>query len=339
LNEDAPDFDDTRPTSAQMDQLQKIVHKCLAKDPAQRYQHFDQLKNELQIVLAGGTLSQSDELDPQASVESRLAASFIDGCILAAMIYFVGSCTDITTATEKIHSFQNYWQWWLALTPEWWALQIAWKFGSFAHLVDANDFLTLAYLVLSFFYHVTFEFSALRATPGKLIMGLAVVNAEGERISLFRAVNRFFAGLMQVPITWLSMSGMLSPNRFRLDRPETDRWSGSYVVKRKNCDTFAMKGPQGYFTTKVMNLEIVHRHRKQLLMIWIATAMAMGVVLATAPYQFMWLTPLLVAWLPYIKSLSQRKKELLLERKQASSDARSWWTGLLRNTLHGKTGQ
>ena len=168
-------------------------------------------------------------------------------------------------------------------------------------------------------------------------MGLAVVNARGERITLFRAVIRFFAGLFQLPMALLSMSGLLSPNRFRLDRPEADEWSGSYVVRRKNCDAFAMKGPQGYFTTKVMNLETVHRHRKQLIFIWTANAVAM--VLLAMTDQSMWLVPALIAWLPYILSLSQRKKELLLERKQASSDAKSWWTGLLRNTLHGKTGQ
>jgi serine/threonine protein kinase len=339
LNEAAPDFDETRPYSAQMEQLQKIVHRCLAKDPAQRYQHFDQLKNELQIVAAGGKLLESDELDPQATAESRIAASFIDGVIMAALVFVVGFVTDFTTSTESTHSFQNYWQWWLAISPEWWGLQTAWKFGSFTHLVDANDFLAGTYLVLSFLYHVLFEFSAFRATPGKLIMGLAVVNARGERISVFRAVTRFFAGLFQLPMTLLSMSGLLSPNRFRLDRPEADAWSGTYVVKRNNCDTFAMKGPQGYFTTKVMNLETVHRHRKQLMMIWLATAAALGVVLASSTDQFMWLTPPLLAWLPYLLSLSQRKRELLLERKQTAPDARSWWTGLLRNTLHGKAGQ
>jgi uncharacterized RDD family membrane protein YckC len=47
-------------------------------------------------------------------------------------------------------------------------------------------------------YFVLFECSRFRATPGKLVCGLIVVDLEGNRISFWRATARHFAKLLSI---------------------------------------------------------------------------------------------------------------------------------------------
>jgi len=338
LQEPAPRFDESRLGSTQMSQLQTIVQRCLEKDPANRYQHFDQLKGELDAVLAGAPV-QAGNLDVQAPIKLRVVASAIDGLILAFMIYLVGCITDFTTPTEATHYFAGCCNFWLALAPEWIAVHIAWFAASCAQLVDANDFLAGVYLVLAYLYHVLFEFSFFRATPGKLITGLVVVNRRGERISLFRAIPRFFSKFLILPLLALELFWL--PKRSwknRLTRPAIDSWSGTYVIKRKNCATFGIKGPQGYFSAQTLSLEKVHRSLKKFN--WLLVLLIPFTALGFFTGEWNWYAlPLVASCLPFYITLQRRKQELLLNRKQDSGDSRSWWTGLLRNTLDGKTGQ
>jgi uncharacterized RDD family membrane protein YckC len=265
-------------------------------------------------LLFRGLTHQVIKLDPQASVSARITASSLDGFILAVMIYFVSLITDFTTATESTHSFEDYWRLWLVTSPEWWALHLAWWLGSLAHRVDGNDTLAGTYLVLSFLYHVLFEFTAFRATPGKLIMGLSVVNARGERISLFRAVARFISELLQIPISALVLSGLLRPTQFRFDRPASDAWSGSYVIKRKNSATFAAENPQGCFCTQKLDLEVIHRLRMRL--VWVCAAATLAMLIASVSGAWIWLAPCVVAWLPFVVSLQLRENKLRRDQSQ-----------------------
>ena len=47
--------------------------------------------------------------------------------------------------------------------------------------------------IMTWLYFALFESSKLRATPGKLLLGLAVTDLAGEQISFIKATIRFFA--------------------------------------------------------------------------------------------------------------------------------------------------
>ncbi|MGE5396779.1 MAG: RDD family protein [Chitinophagales bacterium] len=55
---------------------------------------------------------------------------------------------------------------------------------------------TLLFLISHWLYYAIFECSSLRATPGKILFGLAVTNYEGQKITFGRASARFFSSIL-----------------------------------------------------------------------------------------------------------------------------------------------
>ncbi|MGE5423099.1 MAG: RDD family protein [Ignavibacteriales bacterium] len=53
-------------------------------------------------------------------------------------------------------------------------------------------------IIIRWLYYAFFESSSLQATPGKLVMGLAVTDLEGRRISFWRSSGRFFASVISI---------------------------------------------------------------------------------------------------------------------------------------------
>jgi uncharacterized RDD family membrane protein YckC len=62
-----------------------------------------------------------------------------------------------------------------------------------APLFTFTDF---AGLIIGIAYFVGFESSAFQATPGKMALGLIVVDTDGRRISPMRALGRYFAKIL-----------------------------------------------------------------------------------------------------------------------------------------------
>lgn len=56
--------------------------------------------------------------------------------------------------------------------------------------------ITIVSLVINWLYYALMESSGKQATPGKMILGLKVVDLEGNRISFIRATGRFFAKII-----------------------------------------------------------------------------------------------------------------------------------------------
>lgn len=50
--------------------------------------------------------------------------------------------------------------------------------------------------IVQFFYKPIFEASPLKATPGKALMGIVVVNAEGKRITIKQSFIRYFSSIL-----------------------------------------------------------------------------------------------------------------------------------------------
>lgn len=83
----------------------------------------------------------------------RVAASFLDGCILLIALPFVGSLAELVRETDE----------------------------------PLFSYLLLAAIGL---YYAIFESSSLQATPGKMALGIKVVAGDGRRIGFVRALAR-----------------------------------------------------------------------------------------------------------------------------------------------------
>lgn len=78
-------------------------------------------------------------------------------------------------------------------------------------------------------YHVLFESSKLRATPGKLLMGVQVVDAHGMRASFLRATARHFGKVLSAVIL---TAGFLASAVRKDRRTWHDLISGTAVVDK-----------------------------------------------------------------------------------------------------------
>jgi uncharacterized RDD family membrane protein YckC len=78
-------------------------------------------------------------------------------------------------------------------------------------------------------YFVLFECSHFRATPGKLVCGLIVVDLHGKRISFWRATARHFAKLLS--ILTLTIGFMMAGWTHRMQALH-DKIAGCLVLKR-----------------------------------------------------------------------------------------------------------
>jgi len=59
------------------------------------------------------------------------------------------------------------------------------------------------FFLIAWLYYALFEFSALKATPGKIIKGLSVVDKAGDRISFFRATLRYLGRLVSAIVFFI----------------------------------------------------------------------------------------------------------------------------------------
>ncbi len=88
-------------------------------------------------------------------------------------------------------------------------------------------------VVLGFFYFPIFESSIMSATPGKALMGIAVVTETGGRITYKTAVIRFFSHYLSVVLLYVGY--LMQP--FTAKRQTLhDMISGTVVVDHKSED-------------------------------------------------------------------------------------------------------
>lgn len=88
-------------------------------------------------------------------------------------------------------------------------------------------------VVLGFFYFPIFESSIMSATPGKALMGIAVMTEAGERITYKTAVIRFFSHYLSAVLLYVGY--LMQP--FTSKRQTLhDMISGTVVVNYKSED-------------------------------------------------------------------------------------------------------
>lgn len=170
--------------------LDRVIAKCLEKDPAKRFQDLEQLKLAL--------LPFATQRESIAEIGRRLAAYMIDQCLIQIVFTLV---TFISTFGLII-----YWQAWGGVAP---GRGVQEKLnGIMPTMVFWGG--TTSWLV-SMLYYAIFEGNFGRGL-GKRLMGLRVVNREGRRPGFWRAWLRSFIvpGCIGIPwalVIWQSNYG------------------------------------------------------------------------------------------------------------------------------------
>jgi len=84
--------------------------------------------------------------------------------------------------------------------------------------------------VIAIIYYAYFESSDKQATPGKMTMGLKVINKEGGKISFMNAVGRYFAKVLSGVIIYIGYIMIAFDEK---KQGLHDKLASTYVVKSK----------------------------------------------------------------------------------------------------------
>ncbi|MGD9679577.1 MAG: protein kinase [Candidatus Obscuribacterales bacterium] len=212
LQSPPPEFSTVNQTIKLPASLETLVMRCLEKSRQGRYQGFDEVRGDLASVISGGNLlSESKRASP---LWRRTAAAVIDALIVGVMgamayslLFVIGS--PMLVSANKAGSYLDILQGMLPMAVTGgFVLGVFQSFVGFApiwliydiffapehqavHAIYSRLCGSMIYL-LSFLYSVLFDSSSLRATPGKLIMGLMLADEKGRRLSFKKAAARFF---------------------------------------------------------------------------------------------------------------------------------------------------
>ncbi|MBX9695161.1 MAG: protein kinase, partial [Cyanobacteria bacterium] len=170
-------------------EISLVVNKCLQKEAGKRYRSFAELRADLELVKAGKRPTSRSSLHahrsaPGAHWAKRLTATFIDGLILTACLYAVSlvmyvqltdlwlAFLDLSFCFFSIHSF----------------------FGMMIPVGSLSQATLLTYVfssLVNWTYRAVFESSPYGATPGKMLMGLKVIDvSQGTQLSFWQAFFR-----------------------------------------------------------------------------------------------------------------------------------------------------
>ncbi len=178
------------------DGLSLVVGKCLQKDPALRYQSFASLRADLELVQKGKRprckiADQSLRILASANIAKRLAASVVDGAILTSLLVLllVAVCHEMPpdlplTSADLSFCF-------LSIDSIFKLVRDLWSQSPV--LTTTSCLIWLFSGIINWLYRAGFESSPLKATPGKLILGLRLIDARGARVSFLRCSIRHFA--------------------------------------------------------------------------------------------------------------------------------------------------
>lgn len=136
-----------------------------------------------------------------ASFWKRLAAWIVDALLIGAIIFLAR--ISFATAISLIH------------------LKLA---GGKATMISLVVGVSIAIL-----YHTVFESSVLQSTPGKMLLGLAVTDRDGRRISFKRALGRHFGKYISGALLCIGYAMCAFTAQKQCLH---DRMAGCFVVKK-----------------------------------------------------------------------------------------------------------
>ena len=282
LFEDSLEFKRTRDSEDLLESLQNIVQKCLNKDPNERYQTFDQISIELEAIRTGED-STIDTESVLPRTRTRVLAATIDAMLIAILISTAVVMTSNTNQTSNISQLADLFRpEFVVLNPESWIVQIFIDIISFVSVSITLEpwqavLIGPLYVIISCLFHASFESSKLRATPGKKICGLVVVDRDGKRITFIRAVLRFFMHFIVAQTTVVSLvisefaanrknvvlgTGIeeeKTPLMQRIFSQPLDLASGAFVVRERTADVFPIVIDRYFRVPGSSNIASIHR--------------------------------------------------------------------------------
>lgn len=356
-----PPFKNSAPDKHIPEGLQSVIFKCLKTEPQDRYQIVEELLNDLKTLRDSGKV-KADVREVYASKWRRTTAFVLDGAILSLLsmgILWVAGTSFSTTLMAFLGSMFAFSS---ALLGPLGGLMIGWTLignPKMIALFPAVWSLVLL-MVLGWLYYAGCEASRYKATPGKLAMGLAVVDEHGKRISFLRATKRYVSRanlLTLAPLeTRLRVMSLPFWKRFvftwretfrNIDHPPTDDWNKCYVVNASMLDNPYIPQLSRKFKQEKLDLTEIHRRVKEFRSHLIAGLFYFGLsvlIMSTVTWQFisgetpslthamicmLWITVLYYNFAMnyptlglYLRVRSQKKK-LLEERKTAKVEPRA----------------
>ncbi|MEO8743349.1 MAG: RDD family protein [Lysobacteraceae bacterium] len=146
-------------------------------------------------------MSAQDMPRSPAGFWKRYVAYFIDIVLVYIVVDALASLflpsqgtSDIGQLRAMVATLQNQ----QSVSPQ----QTAMLTDTIAQLTGAMFFFSFAYALVAGVYFVLCESSAWQATLGKRLIGIKVVDADGQRIDRQRAIGRFLAA----GLSWLSLN-------------------------------------------------------------------------------------------------------------------------------------
>lgn len=228
-----------------------ILLRCFAKNPEDRYQHAAELRSDLKrLPCTGRSLlailsGQEPELKNEAAVFllfcKRLAAGLIDALFIGLLSSILACVYTLVTSVISDH-FEGFnlnqcylamfsfklgfldaicvWTIPLAVVamvclPGFVNSKIAYSFGLFMATQEYSMLLPVL-LITNWLYHAIFESKKFRATPGKIILGLAVQSEQTGQVSFAQASRRHFSKILTMiflPEIARFFSGMVRSHR------------------------------------------------------------------------------------------------------------------------------
>ncbi|HEY9730358.1 MAG TPA: protein kinase [Drouetiella sp.] len=275
LKEVPPPFHDCVDYSTKTKRVEQMVMRCLRKEPAERYQSFDEVKSELEAIAAGNTIA-TYSADTVPKTTDRFLASVVDGaaiygaCSLVATLMFLASALlsgvpPLPFNAAAVLPFVQVMFW---ATPEFQVLNGLSMLSIPTFFSPLAVFCVAIYPAVACAYHAIFESSKMQATPGKRLFGLVVLNQNGNRLSFQQATVRFWSRVLAPFFVVIELMFAMEQGKWQtqirnsLKYLPTDRLTQMFVVKRSVRDQIALKG-LSYPAPFGRSIETTHRHIKR----------------------------------------------------------------------------
>jgi len=345
----APRLEDGTYRYRQLPQLERIVMRCMKKDPAERYQTFDEIRADLENMLSGVNLPAS-ERETFPSLRRCAVASAVDGVLIGSTLFplvlFYPLLTSAAFQLQSLASIGNgaqYFQLPMLSSLFWFSPEFL-SFVCFNSIFGPNLIAIVCpwYAVLFCLYHAVFESSPLRGTLGMRIAGVQVVDEHGDRITFLHSMARFWLRMF-----WpycVIIEHFILKRRIGSRFNPIDRISKSYVVTRTKPGRSALCSinfPSPIPKTMALTHWAYRKVGDAMLSLFGALAVvffshvALGVPYPNIGILIM-VACALVTGAIYQSQLAAVKRRLLLERKERMPEL-SFTAIFLRSLRRGKT--
>ncbi len=273
-----PPFKETAPGRNIPKGLQSVIFKCLKTDPQDRYQIVEELLNDLKTLRDSGKV-EAAQSEVYASKLRRVTAMMLDAGIITLLT------AGVSCALGLFQSSPGFWMFTAGMASAITvflgpvgAIYITWSLASYQHSeLPIMIFATLAMFVVHWLYYALFESSELKGTPGKLALGLAVVDDNGKRLPFRKASMRFLSRaylmslgplvirLRTLQLPYLKRIWHVWVEMFRnIDHPATDDWNHCYVVNSSMLNNPYVPNLAQKFKQEKLDLTDIHVRMKEI---------------------------------------------------------------------------